>query len=77
MAGNTFGWSLPWNKALFRHGSQKVDDLTADQRRELEEELAGRPPRAAVTTVMEANRKDERALSPLWSRGVHRLWHGR
>jgi transposase-like protein len=38
----------------------KVDDLTADQRRELAEVLAGRPPRAAVTAVIETSRKDER-----------------
>ena len=37
-----------------------MDDLTVDQRLELEEVLAGRPPRAAVTAVIETSPGDER-----------------
>ena len=38
----------------------EVDDLTVDQRLELEEVLAGQPPRAAVTAVIETSPGDER-----------------
>ncbi len=39
---------------LFRGWLAQVDDLTVAQRLELEEVLAGRPPRAAVTAAIEA-----------------------
>ncbi len=38
---------------VFRAWLAEVDDLTVDQRLELEEVLAGQPPRAAVTAVIE------------------------
>ena len=40
---------------VFRAWLAEVDDLTDDQRLELEEVLAGRPSRAAVTAVIEAS----------------------
>jgi transposase-like protein len=45
---------------VFRAWLAAMDDLTAAQRLELEEVLAGRPPRAAVTAVIEASQGDER-----------------
>jgi transposase-like protein len=45
---------------VFRAWLAEVDDLTDDQRRELEEVLAGRPSRAAVTAVIETSPGDER-----------------
>jgi len=45
---------------VFRAWLAEVDDLTVDQRRELEEVLAGRPSRAAVTAVIETSPGDER-----------------
>src|SRR3954465_13373729 len=45
---------------VFRAWLAEVDDLTVDQRLELEEVLAGRPPRMAVTAVIEASLGDER-----------------
>ena len=45
---------------VFRAWLAEVDDLTDDQRLELEEVLAGRPPRTAVTAVIEASPGDER-----------------
>lgn len=45
---------------VFRAWLAAIDDLTAAQRLELEEVLAGRPPRAAVTAVIEANVGDDR-----------------
>jgi len=45
---------------VFRAWLAEVDDLTDDQRRELEEVLAGRPPRTAVTAVIETSPGDER-----------------
>ena len=45
---------------VFRAWLAEVDDLTVDQRLELEEVLAGRPPRTAVTAVIEASPGDER-----------------
>src|SRR3954467_2830412 len=45
---------------VFRAWLWGVDDLTVEQRLELEEVLAGRPPRAAVTAVIEASPGDER-----------------
>ena len=44
----------------FRAWLAEVDDLTADQRLELEEVLAGRTPRAAVTAAIEGSLGDER-----------------
>lgn len=46
--------------SVFRTWLAAVDDLTAAQRQELEEVLAGRPPRAAVTAVIEGSLGDER-----------------
>ena len=43
----------------FRAWLAKVDDLTADQRLELEEVLAGRTPHAAVTAAIEGSLGDE------------------
>ena len=45
---------------VFRAWLAEVDDLTVDQRLELEEVLAGQPPRMAVTAVIEASLGDER-----------------
>ena len=45
---------------VFRAWLAEVDDLTEDQRLELEEVLAGRPSRAAVTAVIETSPGDER-----------------
>jgi hypothetical protein len=45
---------------VFRAWLAEVDDLTVDQRLELEEVLAGQPPRAAVTAVIETSPGDER-----------------
>src|SRR3954471_8318498 len=45
---------------VFRAWLAEVDDLTIEQRLELEEVLAGRPPRAAVTAVIETSPGDER-----------------
>ena len=45
---------------LFRGWLAQVDDLTVAQRLELEEVLAGRPPRAAVTAAIEAGADDQR-----------------
>ena len=45
---------------VFRAWLAEVDDLTDDQRRELEEVLAGRPSRAAVTAMIETSPGDER-----------------
>src|SRR5687768_9927789 len=45
---------------VFRAWLAEVDDLTDDQRLELEEVLAGRPSRAAVTAVIETSPGDER-----------------
>ena len=45
---------------VFREWLAAVDDLTTAQRLELEEVLAGRPPRAAVTAAIEASVGDER-----------------
>jgi transposase-like protein len=45
---------------IFRAWLAEVDDLTVDQRLELEEVLADRPPRTAVTAVIEASLGDER-----------------
>jgi len=44
----------------FRAWLAEVDDLTADQRLELEAVLAGRTPRAAVTAAIEGSLGDER-----------------
>ena len=44
----------------FRAWLAEVEDLTADQRLELEEVLAGRTPRAAVTAAIEGSLGDER-----------------
>ena len=41
--------------STFRTWLAQVDDLTVAQRLELEEVLAGRPPRAAVAAVIEAD----------------------
>ena len=46
--------------SVFRAWLAEVDDLTVDQRLELEEVLAGQPPRAAVTAVIETSPGDER-----------------
>ena len=46
--------------SVFRPWLSKVDDLSPDQRLELEAVLAGRPPRAAVTAVVEARQDDRR-----------------
>jgi transposase-like protein len=45
---------------IFRAWLAQVDDLTVAQRLELEEVLAGRPPRAAVTAAIEASAGDQR-----------------
>ena len=45
---------------VFRAWLAEVDDLTVDQRLELEEVLAGQPPRAAVAAVIETSPGDER-----------------
>src|SRR4051812_49621396 len=45
---------------VFRAWLAEVDDLTDDQRLELEEVLAGRPSRAAVTAVIETSPGGER-----------------
>src|SRR3954470_2655039 len=45
---------------VFRAWLAEVDDLAVDQRRELEEVLAGQPSGAAVTTVIETSPGDER-----------------
>src|SRR5687768_2465945 len=62
---------------VFRAWLAEVDDLTVDQRLELEEVLAGQPPRAAVTAVIETSPGDERRCPHLRSRGVGRLRPGR
>ena len=46
--------------SVFRSWLSKVDDLSPSQRVELEAVLAGRPPRAAVTAVVEARQDDQR-----------------
>ena len=46
---------------VFRGWLAQVDDLTVAQRLELEGVLAGRPPRAAVTAVIEAGLDDQRS----------------
>ena len=44
----------------FRAWLAEVDDLTADQRLELEEVLAGRTPRTTATAAIEGSLGDER-----------------
>lgn len=46
--------------AIFRAWLSEIDDLTADQRLDLEEVLIGRVPRVAVAAVIEASTGDER-----------------
>ncbi len=46
---------------VFRAWLAQVDDLSVAQRQELEEVLVGRPPRAAVTAVIEAGLDDQRS----------------
>jgi len=46
---------------VFRAWLAQVDDLSVTQRLELEEVLVGRPPRAAVTAVIEAGLDDQRS----------------